>query len=307
VKGERPTNMAASVHRRLLDRVAERGENPNETLQRYVLERFLYRLSRSAHATSLMLKGAMLFAIWEDEPHRATRDIDLLGFGEDSAERMLAVFADVCTTPVEDDGVSFDAASVAVSEIRERQIYQGKRVTVNGRLGNARLRVQVDIGFGDCLVHHDEVVEYPTLLGSPAPRLRAYPVEAVVAEKLHAMAEHGMLNSRMKDLFDVYALSQRLGFDGKELTAAIAATFGRRNTVPLDGVLAPLTAGFSADPLIGSRWRGFVTKNRLEVPALAEVCEALGLFLNQPLATLAEGRLLDKRWRPGGPWQVSSQ
>jgi predicted nucleotidyltransferase component of viral defense system len=299
---EQPRNLAASVHRRLLNRVQEDDLNPNETFQRYALERFLYRLSRSPHAESFMLKGAMLFAVWEDEPHRPTRDIDLLGFGDDSAERMHSVFADVCQTEVEPDGVSFDPASVTVEDIREAQDYQGKRVIVKGRLGNARLQVQIDVGFGDILVHWDQRVTYPTLLDFPAPDLRAYPAEAVIAEKLHAMVQHGMLNSRMKDLYDVYVLSRRLGFSGLELTGAVTATFGERRAALGDGPPAPLTPEFAADPTMQARWRGFLRRNRLEPLDLVEVVGGLSAFLGEPLEAIMIGRRFESEWPAGGPW-----
>lgn len=300
--GEQPRNLAASVHRRLLNRVQELDLNPNETFQRYALERFLYRLSKSQHADSFMLKGAMLFAVWEDEPHRPTRDIDLLGFGEDSAERMRSVFVDVCQAEVEPDGVSFDPGSVTVEDIREAQDDQGKRVIVKGHLGNARLQVQVDVGFGDTLVHWDRQVTYPTLLDFPAPHLRAYPVEAVIAEKLHAMAQHGMLNSRMKDLYDVYALSHRLAFSGPELVQAISATFGERSVALGDKPPAPLTAEFASDPTMQARWRGFLRRNRLQPLDLSEVVLGLSAFLTEPLQAIKIGGQFEMEWPPGGPW-----
>lgn len=296
------TNIAASVHDRLLARVKSTGEDPNDTLLRYALERFLYRLAVSAHASSFMLKGATLFSLWEAQPHRATRDIDLLGFGEDSADRMKTIFADVCAVAVPDDGMVFDPATITITDIREGQTYQGKRVRVGARLGTARFVVQVDIGFGDALAVWDTMVTMPTLLDFPAPRLRAYPAEAVVAEKLHAMVQHGMLNSRMKDIYDVRALAARLDFDGDSLLRAIRLTFARRERIIGDALPAPLTAAFAADPAMLQRWAGFLRRNRLEPMPLADAGDDLRRFIGEPWRALAQGEGFAKRWRAGGPW-----
>jgi len=297
------TNLAASVHHRLLARSHATGAEPNDTFLRYALERFLYRLAVSPHASSFMLKGATLFAVWEEDPHRATRDIDLLGFGEDSAEGLNAVFADVCRVSVLDDGMTFDPASIVVADIRQGRTYQGKRVRLAARLGAARYTVQLDIGFGDALAAWGTEITMPTLLDFPAPRLRAYPAEVVVAEKLHAMAQHGMLNSRMKDLYDLQALAARLAFGGESLAEAVRLTFERRGR-PIGAELpAPLTPAFAADQVMLQRWAGFLRRNRLEAVDLAVAVERLRAFLLELWDALAGGARFAKDWPPGGPWR----
>jgi len=303
VSERRITNLAASVHHRLLARARASGADPNDIFLRYALERFLYRLAVSPHASSFMLKGATLFAVWEEDPHRATRDIDLLGFGEDSAQRIGGMFADVCCVPVPDDGMVFDPASVAVSDIREGQTYQGKRVRLAAKLGTARYTVQIDVGFGDALAAWDTEITMPTLLDFPAPRLRAYPAEAVVAEKLHAMAQHGMLNSRMKDIYDVQALAARLAFDGGSLAEAVRLTFERRGRPIGAEFPAPLTTAFAADTVMLQRWAGFLRRNRLEAVELTVAVDRLRAFLLEPWETLVRGDGFAKEWLPGGPWQ----
>jgi predicted nucleotidyltransferase component of viral defense system len=297
------TNVAASVHQRLLARSHATGAEPNDTFLRYALERFLYRLAVSPHASSFMLKGATLFTVWEEDPHRATRDIDLLGFGEDSAERLSAVFADVCRVSVPDDGMTFDPASMTVSDIREGQTYQGKRVRLAAKLGTARYAVQIDIGFGDALAAWGTEITMPTLLDFPAPRLRAYPAEAVVAEKLHAMVQHGMLNSRMKDIYDVQALAARLPFDGDSLAEAVRLTFERRGRPVGAELPAPLTPAFAADEVMLQRWAGFLRRNRLEAVDLAVVGQRLSAFLLEPWEALANDGGFALEWPPGGPWR----
>lgn len=297
-----PTNVAASVHRRLLNWATEHHADPNETMLRYVLERFLYRLSQSAHTDAFMLKGATLFAVWEDEPHRPTRDIDLLGLGEDSAERLRQVFADVCNVRVANDGVVLDSRSVTIADIRGGQAFGGKRVLIDCKLGNARQRVQIDVGFGDALARPGEPTCLPVLLDFPAPRLLAYPVAAVIAEKLHAMVEHGMVTSRMKDIYDIGALAERLDFDGVELAAAIRATFESRGQQP--GVVPPaVTEAFAGDAGAVARWGAFMRRNRLGSLDLVTAVERARAFLLEPLTALREGESFAKQWPSGGPWR----
>ena len=229
-------NLAASVQARLARRRAETGEDFNVLLVRFCLERFLYRLSKSAHREQFVLKGAMLFALWQPTLHRVTRDLDLLGFGNPSRSRLAEIFRELCGMEVEADGVDFDARSVTAAEIRARDEYAGVRVKLKARIGNAMMPLQVDVGFGDALSVTPEEITFPVLLGMDAPKLRAYSRETVVSEKLEAIVELGMLNTRFKDYFDLHFLANRFDFDGVSLSASIAATFKRRGTAFPDGL-----------------------------------------------------------------------
>ena len=297
-----PVNIAASVFDRLKRSARAANKDFNLALNRYAAERLLYRLSCSRHAGSFLLKGAMLFAVWEREPHRPTRDIDLLGFGEDSEERVRRVFVEVCGTPVEDDGVVFDPASVAVTDIMKAQRYQGKHVRVDGRLGTARLRCQIDVGFGDAIVGAAPTIVYPTLLDQPAPRLRAYPAVAVIAEKLHAVVELGLDNSRMKDFYDLHVLPQRLAFAGDELVAAIAATLARRGVTLGAELPVGLTRVFAEDAAARTRWKAFMSRNHLGALDLNDVIAGARRFLQEPVEAVAGADRFVKRWPAGGPW-----
>ncbi len=178
------TPKAHSIQAKLLSYSHAHQENHNHTLSRYAIERLMYRLSKSPHADRFVLKGAMLFVLWLDRVHRPTKDLDLLGLGESSADSLRTIFEEVCTLSVEDDGVEFFKELIAIEEIREAEVYQGLRVRITGSLGGIRLNVSVDVGFGDTIVPRPRKETYPVLLDLPNPKLKTYPRETVVAEKL---------------------------------------------------------------------------------------------------------------------------
>ncbi|MFN0069918.1 MAG: nucleotidyl transferase AbiEii/AbiGii toxin family protein [Chloroflexota bacterium] len=220
--------LAASIHDRLLNRARAHGENFNLLLDRYALERLLYRLSISEARDQYWLKGALLFHLWFDAPHRPTRDIDLLGFGPADAALLTDTIRGICAIQLE-DALQYDAASVRTDEIREQARYDGLRVRLRATLGTARITVQLDVGYGDAVTPGPEEIVYPSLLPEqPSPRLRAYPRASVVAEKLEAMVSLGMMNSRLKDYFNVLALAREGRLSSIEINDAVSATFERR-------------------------------------------------------------------------------
>jgi predicted nucleotidyltransferase component of viral defense system len=281
----------------------ERSEDFQLLLTRYANERLLFRLATSPYASQFVLKGAALFTLWTGKAHRATRDLDLLGFGDPGEARVREVFAEVLAQEVPDDGVRFDLDTLAAGLIREGQRYGGVRVEVVARVTTARVRLQVDVGFGDAITPEASVVEFPPLLDFPAPRLRAYPRETVAAEKLEAMVQLGMANSRMKDFYDVAVLARNFDFDGDVLTRAIRATFERRKT-PLPTTLpVALTASFTEDATKKIQWSGFVRKaGANDAGTLASVVAAIVEFVEKPLAAAARAAQPPKTWRAGGPW-----
>lgn len=302
---ERGSNLAASVHQRLLNISKKSGTDPNLTWSRYALERLLYRLASSDHARKFVLKGAMLFAAWTGRTYRPTYDLDLLGLGENSAKRVSEVFKQICNLTVEPDGLVFDAESVRVEPIREDQEYQGQRVTLQAMLGKARIPVQVDIGFGDVVTPKAEEIAYPTLLDFPAPRIRACSRETVVAEKLHAMTVLGIGNSRMKDFHDLYVLARDFPFDATTLTDALRATFKRRKTVIPEKAPLALTDEFGQDNAKSIQWSAFLRKSGLEgeMPSLIEVLSYLREFLLPPLKAASTQESMHGSWQSGGPWK----
>ena len=240
-------NLAASVRARLLNRARETRQDFNLILTRYALERLLYRLSISPHADQFLLKGALLFDLWFDIPHRPTRDADFLGLGSAELPVLEAIFKNVCMVDA-DDGVTFRPDKVHAVEIRKEANYAGVRITLLGLVDGARCSIQVDIGFGDAVTPGPEEARYPVMLPEvEAPKLRVYPRYTVVAEKLEALASLGIANSRMKDFFDLWILSRYTEFDGDTLRRAIRATFDRRKTELPPRVPFGLTDDFARD------------------------------------------------------------
>ncbi len=252
-----------SVRQRLLNRSRESGEDYNLLLTRYAVERLLYRLSQSEHANEFILKGAMLFTVWTGAMHRPTRDLDLLGFGEPSEDRLIDVFRNVCEQTVDDDGMAFDGNTITAAPIRDEQAYAGIRLRIAAKLGNARLNLQIDVGFGDVVTPEARSETYPTLLDQPAPELRVYSPESVVAEKLEAMVSLGMANSRMRDFYDTWVLLQQFELDDQVLARAIRATFERRGTVIPSNVPLGLTEEFAGDPDKQRQWSAFLRRSGL--------------------------------------------
>jgi hypothetical protein len=277
-------DLAASIHARLFARARERAEVFQDVLTRYGVERFLYRLSRTPARDTLWLKGALLFDLWFDVPHRPTRDADFLGFGPSDQAALETAVCDGCVIEVA-DGMAYDPESMRIREIREDARYAGLRVTLTGTLKKARCPVQLDVGYGDAVTPGPEEAVYPTLLDDlPAPRLRVYPRETVIAEKLEAIATLGMANSRMKDYFDLRALAQEGATDPQVLSVAIRATFERRRTPLPAGMLLGLEDQFARDRVKQSQWSAFLAKNRLEAPPLDVVVREVRSFLEVPLS-----------------------
>lgn len=264
-------DLAASVRARLLNIAKTEGSNFNQVLVRYALERFLYRLSQSPHADRFLLKGALLFTLWYDMPHRPTRDADLLGFGPSDLQSIGQTFRDIASITV-DDGITFDPESVNAEEIRKDAGYAGARVVITGELAKARCKTQIDIGFGDAVTPGPVQSKFPVLLEDfPAPRLRTYPVYTVISEKLHAIALLGMTNSRVKDYLDLWVMLDRESLNMNTLAQAISATFTRRSmAVPTDLPMG-LSDEFAADPSRQALWTAFVRKNDLAMIPLADV------------------------------------
>lgn len=295
-------NIAASVRARLLTRARETRQDFNLVLTRYAIERLLYRLSISPHADQFLLKGALLFDLWFDIPHRPTRDADFLGFGSAELPHLEAVFKEVSAIATS-DGVTFQPDTVQAAEIRKEANYAGVRVTLLGLIDEARCPIQLDIGFGDAVTPEPEDVQYPVMLQEfDAPKLRVYPRYTVVAEKLEALVSLGIANSRMKDYFDLWILSRHTDFDGDTLRRAIRATFDRRGTALPTDVPFGLSDGFAQDTQKQTQWQAFLGKNNVEAQSLEDVVAKLRDFLLPAIVAATSDTQYSRHWQDGGPW-----
>lgn len=296
-------NLSQSILARLLTLAKTRGDDYSLLLNRFALERLLCRVSLSPHADRFLLKGALLFALWYDDPHRPTRDADLLGFGPDDADNLIATFRDIAVMDL-GDGIVFDSESVRADTIREDNTYGGTRINLVARIGSARCALQVDVGFGDAVTPEAATVAFPTLLQDfQAPVLRVYPIYTVIAEKYQAMVMLGQANSRMKDFYDLAVIGRRTELDGATLAGAIAATFVRRNTaIPTERPLA-LTGQFSEDAAKVHQWQAFLNKNRLNADTLVDTVALLDLLLWPPTVAVAAQSGATATWMPEpGKW-----
>lgn len=300
-------DVARSVHRRLLNEARAQGTDFNRLLIRYANERLLYRLQHTPEADQFVLKGAMVFSLWAQVPHRSTADMDLLGYGSAAQERIADVFRDVCEVRLSaDDGLIFDPSSVRTEEIRKSSSYGGVRVHVIARLGPAKILVKVDIGFGEATVPAPEHETVPTILDHPAPRLRAYKRETVIAEKFHAIVDLGERNNRLKDYFDLWFLAAHFEFDGDILGRALQATFKRRGKA-LPVVVPPGLSGRFATKN-EAQWKTFIQKaTPTAAPKHMKEASALVRRLLLPVVEhLHEGKLMNSTWKRKSGWQQNS-
>jgi len=303
------SNVSASVRQRLLTLARLRNEDFQRILTQYALERLLYRLSQSVYADRFTLKGALLFLLWMQEPHRRTKDMDLLGVGEATPERLAELFGVLCVTPVEDDGLVFAPDTITAKPIREDNVYGGIRILLTALLGTARIPIQVDVGFGDVVTPPPRQAVFPTLLDFPAPQLLVYSQETVIAEKLSAIVALDFDNSRMKDFYDLWTLGHQFSYDGAVVREASAATFARRGLSPPEQIPVGLTDAFAQDQQKRAQWKAFVRQSagaENHALSLTDVIAFLEEFLLPVLRAMSAGNAFESVWTPGGPWQANN-
>ena len=303
---DRPVkNMAASVRQRLQNRAKQTNRPFQEVLQYFAMERFLYRVSKSSYADQFILKGALMLNVWQAPTSRPTRDIDFLARMDNNVEAVVDIIREICLQSVGSDGLVFDVDSLVGQMIKEDADYSGVRVTFRASLQTARVPMQIDVGFGDVVVPEATLNDYPTLLEFESPRLRTYPRETVIAEKLEAMVKLGQLNSRMKDFYDLWLLARQFDFDGELLSNAITQTFQNRQTALVEHPVA-LTPAFTADPTKQKQWQAFLRKSRLEIAPdqLTDLADQLKNFLIPLLTGLMKYQHMNGNWEPGGPWII---
>lgn len=278
--------------------------NFNLLLVRYATERFLYRLSISEYANQFVLKGGNLFIIWQNGmSFRPTVDSDFLCVGNASDEHLKSVFVQLCqATDYQEDGIKFDSESIRISPIRDDNEYGGTRVILNAFLGNARIPLQVDVGVGDEITPGPEIAEFPVLLDGKTPTLKVYPMTTVIAEKTETMVSRGLNNSRMKDFYDIWLLSQLFDHDFVILRQAIENTFSRREVALPFEIPECFSEKFMANTMKNTQWNAFCRKNRLQ--KYPENFESAVMRIKEFLepVLLPQGASL-KKWHAGKGWQ----
>ncbi|MDX1047112.1 nucleotidyl transferase AbiEii/AbiGii toxin family protein [Sinorhizobium medicae] len=270
-------NRAASIKQQLSNLARREGRVFEVVMIRYALERLLFRLSVSDKADRFILKGGMLVTLWLEGDNRETRDVDFLGYGQADGHTLKSIFAEVMAVEL-DDGLVFDIDGLHAEVIRGDMEYNGVRLRTVALLERTRIPVTIDIGFGDALTGA-ELTAYPSLLGMETPRIRSYPPAVVIAEKFQAMVQLGVINGRMKDYFDLWAIPQVVSIPDRDLDAAISATFERRQT-PIPSARPPgLSSIFFEDSGKQAQWRNYARSIQVNNLALAEVTDAIWLLV----------------------------
>lgn len=298
-------NLQASINARLQNKAKETNRPFAELLQYYGIERFLYRFSKSEYADKFVLKGALLFTVWQIPERRTTLDIDFLARIDNQVERIESVVKKVCATAVEPDGLTFDSKTIQGRRIKEDADYEGVRVKFTGFLDRARIPMQIDVGFGDIVYPKPKVIDYPVILDFPKPHLNGYPQESVISEKFEAMIKLGLLNSRMKDFYDIWLMTRQFEFKGANIASAIKKTFNNRKTdIPNK---KPLFADEIYDEKSDRQtlWNAFVKKGDIQhaPETLSATAKEIGHFLIEPVIAISENVAFDKTWTSPKGWE----
>jgi predicted nucleotidyltransferase component of viral defense system len=290
-------NLPASIRSQLMNYAKQQVRPFNEILQHYALQRFLYRLSKSEHSKNFILKGAFLLKAWGYAENRPTMDIDLLGKTENTEQNIISKIKDIVKTEVEPDGLFFDINSILCEQISKEANYAGIRMLFLCFLDTSRISIQIDIGFGDVIYPKAEIIELNSILGLPAAKIRSYSRESSIAEKFHAMFKLGILNSRMKDFYDIWILSEKYAFDGKILSTAISKTFANRKTVlEKDTLLFTLEFAKNKQKLWEAFCKRTLDSSESVSHSFQNIIEYLQSFLMPMVLSLAAGKTYNKKW-----------
>ncbi len=298
-------NVEDSVRAKLHNKRKEAGIPFLEILRNYAMERFLYRFSQAEFADEFVLKGALLFTAWRVPERRPTLDIDLLAHYSNEITEIEKVVKEVCIAQVTPDGLAFDPDSVSGAKIKEDADYEGVRVKFLGFLGKSRIPMRIDFGFGDTVYPLPRNIDYPVILDFPAPRLKGYAPETVVSEKFETMIQLGLLNSRMKDFYDLWLMARRFDFKGAILAEALKKTFAHRKTALPQKSLLFAQEIYDETSDRQTLWKAFLTKGQIKntPEKLSETAKVIEKFLIKPLAAISKGEKFNDTWKAPGPWR----
>lgn len=297
-------NIEASIKAQLKNKAKKVNRPFAEILQYYGMERFLYRLSQSKYADKFILKGALLFTVWDIPERRTTLDIDFLARFDNEVTAIETVIKDVCNVEVNPDGLKFDPKTVEGRIIKEDADYEGVRIKFIGFLDRAHIPMQIDFGFGDIVYPKTKIIDYPVILDLPRPHLKGYPQESVISEKFEAMIKLGPLNSRMKDFFDIWLMMRQFEFKGMPLVQAIKKTFNHRKTdIPKN---KPLFADEIYDEKSDRQtlWNAFLKKGDIQhaPKTLSATAKEIEKFLIEPILAINSNVKFEKKWKPTKGW-----
>ena len=295
-------NISASVHQRLLNKAKETSRPFQEFFSFYALERFLVRLGKTRYANDFILKGALLIRCWSPDSIRPTMDIDLLGKTDNSPDNIRRIMAEASDITI-DDGLVFLQDKVTSGLIQTQNTYSGIRAKVYGNLGPSRISIHIDVGFGDIIIPKPDIIEYPAILDFPTVTIQTYTLESLIAEKFHPMVKLDILNSRMKDYYDIYLLSQTMHIQGNTLSRAIKETFSNRTTA-LPNDLSKFLNNHALEAGKQELWEGFLKKSMITgAPNMfAAIIASVTMLLSPVVEALNSGTPFNHKWSPKGPW-----
>ena len=299
------TNLNASIRARLQNKANDTGRPFAEVMQYYGIERFLYRFSKSEYKDKFILKGALMFTVWDVPERRTTLDIDFLGRYDNQTIEIEKVMKDVCNVDVQADGLVFDAKTVTAQKIKEDADYEGVRVKFTGFLDRSRISMQIDVGFGDAVYPKPKMIDYPVILDLPKPHLKGYAPETVVSEKFEAMVQLGLLNSRMKDFYDIWLMMRQFDFEGTELAEALKRTFAHRKTSFPQGRQLFVEEIYDENSDRQMLWKTFLKKGNIKHASekLSIIAKDIEGFLRKPLEAINKGEDFKSEWKALGPWK----
>ncbi|MDD5687751.1 MAG: nucleotidyl transferase AbiEii/AbiGii toxin family protein [Elusimicrobia bacterium] len=302
---ENVKNIEASIRARLQSKAKETNRPFSEILQYYGMERFLYRFSCSKYTNKFILKGALMFTVWQIPERRTTLDIDFLARFDNQVSHIEKVVKDVCNISVVPDGLVFDSGTVSGQKIKENADYEGVRVKFLGFLERSRISMQIDVGFGDIIYPNPKNIEYPSILDLPKPHIKGYTIESVVSEKFEAMVKLGLLNSRMKDFYDIWVMIHQFDFNGSEIIEALKKTFKHRKTI------LPECKPLFAEEIYNEKsdrqtlWQAFLKKGDIEhaPDKLHTIAIEIEKFLVEPINASISNKEFKKTWSVSGQWK----
>ena len=296
-------NLSESILERLKNLARQTKRRTDELLRYFAIERFLYRLSESQHCNKFFLKGGLMLRAWQLNEHRPTLDIDLLGKTKNNAQNLQRIVQDICGQEVIRDGITYETDGLRITEIQVDGDYLGARILFRAKLHSAKIPMQLDIGFSDLIFPKPCSIAYPALLEFPAPKLRGYTAESVIAEKFEAMAKLGLVNTRLKDFYDIWILLKGFSFRGESLQGAMQATFDRRKS-SLDRLPDSLSKEFYSDPAHIKRWQKFLQQMEFEnAIELTMVISDIKDFLQPIVDATFRKQLFNLSWSYEKKWR----